>query len=47
MVKNTTGGNKSKQQGRKFATGGGGGSGGVSGLRKVKDANEIYAAVSK
>jgi len=46
MVKNSTGGNKSRQQGRRFG-GGGGGSGGGASVRKVKEEGEMYGAITR
>ena len=45
MVKNNTGGNKAKRQGRRFATEQQGGSN--KGVRKATELGEIYAAVTK
>ena len=45
MVKNNTGGNKAKRQGRRFATEQQGGSN--KGVRKATEIGEIYAAVTK
>jgi translation initiation factor IF-1 len=44
MVKNTTGGNKAKQQGRRFAINA---SQAVTSVRKAVDKDEMYAVVSK
>ena len=44
MVKNTTGGNKAKQQGRRFAIAA---SQAVTSVRKVAEAGEMYAVVSR
>lgn len=45
MVKNNTGGNKAKRQGRRFATEQQGGNN--KGVRKATELGEIYAAVTK
>ena len=45
MVKNNTGGNKAKRQGRRFATEQQGGNN--KGVRKATEIGEIYAAVTK
>ena len=47
MVKNSTGGNKGKKGARKNMGGGGGGGGGGGEVRRLKDANEMYAVVTK
>ncbi len=43
MVKNSTGGNKSRQQGRRFGGGGGGG----ANVRRVKEEGEMYGAITR
>ena len=44
MVKNSTGGNKSRQQGRRF---GGGTGGGGANVRRVKEEGEMYGAITR